>query len=466
MTTGSAGAAHGGNGRSDHGIPVETRDSVAIFGGGLAGPVLAAYLGMAGHAVEVYEKRPDPRTVPAKGGRSVNLAMSVRGMHALREVGALERILDLAIPMRGRMMHSVTGELTFQPYGTEEGQVLYSLSRDKLNELVVERADELPAVQFHFGWECAEYDPESLRATLVDASGTKARVVEHRAVVGADGAYSAVRWALQRRSGFDYSQSYLDYGYKELCIFPKAEGQFAIDPNALHIWPRSTYMLIALPNADFTHTCTLFWPLEGEASFSAIQSESEVRRFFESSFPDVPGLIPDYIEQFRSNPVGSLVTVRCHPYHAGRTVLIGDACHAVVPFYGQGMNAAFEDCTLLNEIVGESGDDWEEVFTRFSAERKDDADALADLALDNFVEMRDRVSSRWFLMRKARERWLHRLFPALYVPLYTMITFTQTPYAEAWRRARQQDRVVSWIGRILGLVILAVLVWAMYVAVT
>ena len=403
---------------------------------------MATYLGQAGYTVRLYEMRSDPRKKGAAGGRSINLALSRRGLNALEEVGIADRIRDLSIPMRGRMMHAESGSLSFQPYGTEPDQYLNSVSRGRLNETLLDAAAACPGVSLHFEQKCADMSLEAGTVTIQDTTTGEIRKIDTDIVIGADGAFSRVRAALLRRERFDYRQDYLEHGYKELTMPPAADGGFALEPEALHIWPRRTYMMIALPNKDATFTCTLFWPFEGEDSFATIRSDEQVMQFFEKTFPDVVPLIPDLAGEFQRNPVASMVTVRCRPWQfAGRAVLIGDAAHAVVPFYGQGINAGFEDCTVLMQSIRFHGEDWERAFRSYEDRRKPNTDTLADLGLENFVEMRDRVGSGSFLLRKGAERALHRLFPRWYVPLYTMVSFTRVPYTEAKRRAQRQNRV-------------------------
>lgn len=419
---------------------------------------MAAYLARAGHAVDVYERRPDPRRTDPEGGRSINLALSHRGLRALAELEVEQRVRPITLPMRGRLMHALDGSLTLQPYGTEADQVILSVGRSELNRILVERAAELGA-RFHFEHRIRDIDYASGQLSL-DGGPGGSRQASHEAVVGADGAYSAIRSRLQRRTGFDYSQDYLKHGYKELSMPPDAMGDFAMDPNALHIWPRGGFMMIALPNLDRSYTCTLFWPLEGENSFAEVDDATSVAAYFERHFPDVPALIPDLDAQYRDNPVGSLVTIRCAPWAVeDRVVLIGDAAHAVVPFYGQGMNASFEDCRLLMDCLERAGGDRRSAFAAFSSERKDDADALADLAIYNYQVMRDRVASRGFLLGKAMGRVLHRLMPATFTPLYTMVTFTSMPYAEArarWLRQRAIARRAAWGALVLILLLVMV----------
>jgi kynurenine 3-monooxygenase len=431
-----------------------------IVGAGLAGPLLACHLARAAYAVDLYEKRPDPRTGEQDAGRSINLALSLRGIDALRAVGLADEVLRDAIPMRGRMMHGRTGRLTFQPYGKDDSESINSVSRAGLNVTLLNAAEQHPSVRCHFRRRCTGIDLHTTRLELIDeATGEMAQLPCER-VVGADGVYSAVRAAMQKHGRFDYSQEYLTHGYKELTIPPGPHGQFLLEKHALHIWPRHSFMMIALPNRDGSFTCTLFYPFEGPNSFAALRTDDDVTRLFEEAFPDAVPLMPTLEEDFRNNQTGPLVTVRCRPWHVdGRVVLLGDACHAVVPFLGQGMNAAFEDCTVLGECLKQHAPDWERAFRAFEERRKQHTDALAGLCVENFLEMRDRVSSRAFLLRKKAEVFLHRLFPLWYLPLYTLVTFTRTPYADAVRRARRQDRVVQTV---LG-VLLVLALFVVYV---
>jgi kynurenine 3-monooxygenase len=431
-----------------------------IVGSGLAGALLACYLGRAGHRVDLYEKRPDPRAGEPERGRSINLALSVRGLHALRQVGLADEVLASSVLMRGRMIHHRDASLAFQPYGKDDHEALHSVSRGGLNRLLVEAAARYPCVRLSFNHKCVALDPNT--GELEFAVPDRVEPVRVRAdlVVGADGAYSAVRSALQRQDRFDYRQEYLGHGYKELSIPAGVGGKFLLEPHALHIWPRGEFMMIALPKADGSFTGTLFWPFEGPNSFAALRDEADVLAFFRGQFPDAVGLIPDLAGQFLDNPTGSLVTIRCRPWHlGGRVVLLGDACHAVVPFLGQGMNAAFEDCTVLGECLGRHRGDPESAFREYETLRRVHLDTLADLCVDNFLEMRDRVGSRLFVLRKRLAVSLHWLLPRWYLPLYTMIEFTRIPYADAARRARLQNRIVA-ISASLALTALGLLAWA------
>jgi kynurenine 3-monooxygenase len=421
-----------------------------IVGCGLAGTLMACYLAKAGHRVDIYEKRPDPRRTVPERGRSINLALSVRGIHALGEVKLAKEVLHASILMRGRMIHGRDGALTFQPYGKDDTEALHSVSRAGLNLLLVEAAARHESVRLFFEHKCIGYGSHAGILEFAEQEKVSAEIV-----IASDGAYSAVRSQLERQDRFNYRQDYLSHGYKELTIPAGPGGAFLLEKNALHIWPRGEFMMIALPNADGSFTCTLFWPFDGPNGFAALTNEKEIVTYFRSQFPDVVPLIPTLAADFIDNPAGSLVTIRCQPWHiGGRVVLLGDACHAVVPFLGQGMNAAFEDCSVLNQCLDEESDDVGRAFARYETLRKDNLDTLADLCVENFYEMRDRVGSRWFVLRKKLALVLHRLFPRWYLPLYTMVEFTRIPYAAALQRARWQDRIVLIAGIGIALLIL------------
>jgi kynurenine 3-monooxygenase len=431
-----------------------------IVGSGLAGALLACYLGRAGYRVTLHEKRADPRVRDPERGRSINLALSVRGLQALRDIGLADEILKQAIPMRGRMIHSPSGELALQRYGKDDSESINSVSRAGLNLALIQAAAQYPNVRLFFNHRCTGID---LATATLDIHDSKATIkVPCEIVIGADGAYSAVRASMQRRDRFNYQQDYLSHGYKELTIPAGPAGTFLMEKHALHIWPRHSFMMIALPNFDGSFTCTLFWPYDGPNSFAALQTDDDILRFFRDQFPDAVPLMPDLVQQYRANPVGPLLTVRCDPWHLdGRIAMLGDACHAVVPFLGQGMNAAFEDCTVLDSCLKQHAPDWAEAFRDYERQRKLNTDALAEMAIDNFLEMRDRVSSRAFRWKKKIDNWLHKLLP-WYLPLYTLITFTTTPYAEARRRARTQETIVR--GMLIGIavVLLAILLYMVW----
>jgi kynurenine 3-monooxygenase len=428
-------------------MPDDTQ--VTIVGAGLAGTLLACMLGKAGRQVTLYERRPDPRVHGQEAGRSINLALSVRGLHALREIGLEREVVQSSILMPGRMIHARDGSLAFQRYGKDDTEALHSVSRAGLNLTLVNAAARYPNVRLRFAERCTNFD-----VTNGDLEFHGERVAT-QFVIGADGAFSVVRSAMQKQERFDYSQDFLTHGYKELTIPAGPNGSFRIEKNALHIWPRGSFMMIALPNQDGSFTCTLFWPFEGPNSFAALTTESDVLTYFHEQFPDAVPLIPTLGRDFLTNPTGSLVTIRCRPWSVGeRAVLLGDACHAVVPFLGQGMNAAFEDCTVLNECLKRYPSDRRRALVEYESQRKEHVDALADMCVNNFIEMRDKVGSWVFRLRKRWSILLNKLFPRWYVPLYTMIEFTRIPYADARRRARRQDWIVRGVAAAILLIIL------------
>lgn len=433
---------------------------VAIAGAGLAGALLAILLGRRGLSVDVYERRPDPRHGAGGRSRSINLAISTRGLHALHAAGLEKKILEIAVPMRGRMIHKAAGPLSFQPYGTN-GEAINSISRAALNTALIEAAERDAGVRFHFDRRVAGLDPARGRLALEAPGGQEE--TEADVVVGADGANSEVRRRLQREDRFELHQTYLEHGYKELTIPAAAGGGFAMEPHALHIWPRASFMMIALPNRDGSFTCTCFWPFTGPGGFDALRSPADVRAYFEQVFPDAVPLMPTLVADYLENPVGSLVTIRCRPWHRGRAVLLGDAAHAVVPFYGQGANASFEDCLVLADAIVSHAPDWSRGFAEYEARRREHTDALAQLAIDNFIEMRDKTASRAFRAGKKLEHGLARLLPFWFRPLYGMVTFSLTPYADAVRRARRQWSVVRRVALaalVLALAAAAAVAWA------
>ena len=414
-----------------------------LVGSGLAGGLLAAYLGRRGYDVDLYERRADPREGNIVGGRSINLAISTRGIHALERIGIADEALRHAIPMRGRMIHDKSGALHFAPYDVDPQKCINSIGRASLNAAVIEAAQRYPNVRVHFNHKCTDVDLDT-KAVCHFETETGKLTARGDAVIGVDGAFSAVRASMQQNiDNFQYYESYLAHGYKELTIPPGPNDSWQMEKNALHIWPRKSFMMIALPNPDGSFTCTLFWEFEGPRSFATTKTEDDVRRFFDEEFPDAVPLMPTLLEDFKNNPTGSLVTIRCAPwYYRDRVCLLGDAAHAVVPFYGQGMNAAFEDCVVLDECLEKFANNRERAFAEYFSRRKENADALADLAIGNFIEMRDKTSSRAFRAKKKLDHFLEAALPGMYLPLYTMVTFTRVPYAQAARRARLQDRIL------------------------
>ena len=416
---------------------------VVIAGAGLAGCLLARLLGREGFEVLVVERREDPRNERLAGGRSINLAISARGIDGLRAAGLEDELMKHAIPMTGRMIHSGESDETFQSYSADSKQAINSVSRSELNLLLLDGADECETVTFRFGLTCSEVDPEANTISFVDSEGHET-TEEAEVIVGADGANSAVRRGLQKRPRFSFSQDFLDHGYKELSIPASEDGPhapWAIDPKALHIWPHGGSMMIALPNLDGSFTCTLFWPYEGPHSFESVDTES-IRSFFDRHYADASRIMPDLEAQYERNPVGPLGTIRCRPWNRNGVVLIGDSAHAIVPFYGQGANASFEDAKRLAEgLIADPGNPIEAIESYYR-DRVDHGNAIADLALANFIEMRDHTGKAWFKWKKKLEHALHTGLGERFLPLYEMVSFSTIPYDDARKRARWQWRLL------------------------
>jgi kynurenine 3-monooxygenase len=417
--------------------------TISLIGAGLTGPLLALGLVKRGFHVEIYERRSDMRRVRMSAGRSINLALSARGIHALNEARLWNEMRKIVIPMKGRMMHATTSALTFQPYGKDESEVIYSISRSDLNVALMNAAKERGA-KICFQRRCTGVDFKTGTLQVRNEQTGEETTAESSVIIGCDGSASAIRVEMLKLPPFNLSQQYLDYAYKELTIPSGPGGKHALETNALHIWPRGNYMLIALPNVDGTFACILFLPFDGPDSFAQLAAHSDVVEFFKSRFPDAVPLMPDLVDNFFANPIGSMVTIKCSPWHVGgRALLLGDAAHAIVPFFGQGINCGFEDCTCLLELLDRHGADWPRVFIEFENARKLNTDAIADLAVENFVEMRDRVADPRFLLRKKVELALEAKYPQRFVPKYAMVTFHRIPYATAQRRGQVQDRMLA-----------------------
>lgn len=412
-----------------------------VVGSGLAGTLMALYLAQSGYQTDLYERRPDIRQVDLPAGRSINLALSARGLFALEEVGLKEEVLKQALPMRGRMMHSPSSQLTYQAYG-QPHEYINSISRDYLNKTLLNAA-EAAGVNIHFSHCCVGYDFQQAEALMESPEGSY--TLKDTPIIGADGAGSALRSALTQRVRVNYHQDYLPHGYKEISIPAGANDTFQMEPEALHIWPRENFMFIALPNPDKTFTCTLFLAFEGAISFEQLNTEQAITNFFETYFPDIPTLAPHYLEEFKKNPVGVLSTLRCDPWYVkDQLLLIGDASHAIVPFFGQGMNAAFEDCTLLNQALKTYGtQNLEQAFKAFYTDRKPNAEAIADMALDNFIEMRDTVADPQFLLHKKVALALETRYPEQFASRYQMVSFQRVPYADAQQQGRFQKELLN-----------------------
>ena len=419
------------------------KKNILISGAGLVGSLAAVLLSKRGHEVTIVERRPDMRKASGYGGRSINLALSERGWNALRKAGVDKIIETIAIPMYGRRIHNHDGTSNYQPYGKEE-QAIYSVSRKEINIALMNEAEKLPNVQFLFSHKTIGYNQHTM--TCENLEGT---VVELKAdmILGADGAFSAIRDVMQKTDRFEYSQSYISQGYKELTIPAGINGEFQIEKNALHIWPRREFMMIALPNIDGSFTCTLFLDYEGNPSLQSLDSEEKITSFFQKEFASAIPLMPTLVYDYINNPTSSLVTIRCYPWvYNHSTALIGDAAHAIVPFFGQGMNAGFEDCVELMECLDSKNEVISLALELYQQRRKPNADAIADMALTNFVEMRDRVADPKFLERKKIESLLHKRFPEKFVPQYSMVSFSSNiPYSVALNRGKLQDKYLDEI---------------------
>jgi kynurenine 3-monooxygenase len=417
---------------------------ITLIGAGLAGSLLAIYLARRGFHVEVYERRPDMRKIKISAGRSINLALSARGIHALNDVGLYEDIMKIAIPMKGRMIHALDGKLTFQSYGRLEHEVIYATSRAQLNMCLMDAAEKHGGVNLSFNQTCTGMNLKTGEVQLHNELSGVDTVIPCDTVIGTDGSASAIRTEMLKTGRFNYSQQYLEHGYKELAIPAGANGEFLLEKNALHIWPRHTYMLIALPNIDGSFTCTFFFPFEGQESFASLNTEERVLSFFQKQFPDAGSLMPTLLADFFSNPTGSMVTIKCDPWYVeDKVALLGDAAHAIVPFFGQGMNCAFEDCTHLDACIEKHGADWKKVFEEYEELRKINTDAIADLALENFIEMRDHTADPKFLLKKKVEHALEEKYPQVFIPKYSMVSFHRIPYAVAQAKGKIQDRILA-----------------------
>jgi len=404
---------------------------------------MSILLARRGFNVTIYERRPDMRRVDIPAGRSINLALAKRGINALEKVGLMNEISGHLIPMRGRMIHDETGKVSLQAYGNKANEIIYSASRGELNKALMNAA-ESAGVRIEFDLRCEHLDLARKTLVLVDETSGETREDSYDAIIGADGGGSAVREAINALTDGEVIEDILGHGYKELSIPSGPNGEFLLDKNALHIWPRGGHMLIALPNPDGSFTATLFLPNEGKESFASLHSDEAVEAFFKQRFPDAAPLLTSLADNFCDNPTGMLGTIRCYPWcYQSVALLIGDAAHAIVPFHGQGMNAGFEDCVALDGCIERRAPDWSNVFAELEAERKPNAEAIADMALENYVEMRDSVRDPKFLLRKELAWKLEALYPASFIPRYSMVMFHQLPYAEAYRRGIVQAAILE-----------------------
>ncbi len=446
------------------------RPTVVVVGAGLAGSMVSIYLARAGFQVDVYERRGDLRQTGGMAGRSINLGLTARGLRALRRAGLDQHMLDRAVVMHGRAVHALDGSVTYHAYGKNPSEALNSIDRTELNRVLLDAAEATGQIRFHFRQRCVELDKDARTLTFLDQDQETEHKVHADLLIGADGAFSVVRQHLHAGIRANFHQEYLPWGYKELTLPAARDGSSQIQLDALHVWPRGDALIVTHSNRDGSHTVTLFMPVareDGRFCFDDIQTPEAVRELFEAYFPDLLPLMPELTEQFFSHPVGRLVTVRTAPwYHEDWAVLIGDAVHAVYPFFGQGMNAALEDCVVLDDLLQEAllgcrggatefDLDWRALFHQFQLSRKVHTDTLAELSKQNFLELSQRLRSLPFLLRKKADVWLNRLFPELWKPLYGLVAHTTMPYADAVARAERQEKILRGVG--LGAALLALL---------
>lgn len=419
---------------------------IIVVGAGLVGSLLSMFLAKRGHSVEVFDRMPDMRRTSLNSGRSINLTLCERGLRVLDSIGVGEAVRAVAVPAYGRLIHDVKGDVTFQPYGNSR-EAIFSIARSDLNKVLLDLAESRFGIRINFDEKCLDVD---LDAPAVETKNLTTGALARRGaevVFGADGAYSAVRFQMQKKTRLNFSQLYWEQGYKELGV-PAGAGGWTADKNAIHIWPRGNYMLIGFPNVDGSFTCSLHIPFEGPLSFASLRSEGDLLALFRESFPDAVPLMPDLVSDFFTHPANSMITVKCSPWsHAGKVALIGDAAHSIFPSYGQGANAGFEDCAALDECMQEYGDEWAELLPEYERRRRPNTNAIADLCIEHFTELRDLVGHPDFLLRKEIERKLNQTRPGEYTDLYSMISFTCMPYTEALRLDRERRVIVD---RLLG----------------
>lgn len=419
---------------------------VTIVGAGLVGSLWAVYMSRAGYKVTIFELRDDIRKAEIAAGKSINLALSHRGWKALDAVGVGDEIRKIAIPMSGRIMHSTDNQLTYQPYG-KEGEAIYSVSRGDINAKMMDIAEEKGKATIHYNHQCVKIDMKNGIAWFQNRLTGEMIEKKSDLIFAVDGAFSAVRYnGMQKTDRFNFSQNYIADGYREILLPANPDGSYKMEKNALHIWPRGRFMLIALPNEDGSFTCTLFMPHEGgDNSFDKVNTPDEVDAFFKTTFPDFYEMMPEIADKWENHPLSSLAIMRCYPWHHGKTALMGDAAHATVPFYGQGMNAGFEDCTVMYELMQKHDQNWEKVFDEYSITRKPDGDALQDLSLYNYHVMRDYVADPLFLLRKKIEAKFSNLYPEKWMPLYSQVTFSHIRYSEALKKGEEQTKLMDEI---------------------
>jgi len=425
---------------------MENEKSAVIIGAGLVGSLWAVYLAKAGYKVTIYERRPNIRLAEISAGKSINLALSVRGWTALDAVGVGDEVRKIAIPMYGRVMHDLEGNLNYQQYG-KDGEAIFSVSRGKVNATMMDVAEKHGGATIHYQHTCEKVDLEKGIVYLTNNKTNESFSVQSDVVFAADGAFSNVRYnSMQKMQRFTYSQNFIADGYREILLPADENGNYRMDKNALHIWPRGRFMLIALANEDGSFTCTLFMPHEGDKyAFDKLNSREAVNAFFLEVFPDFYTMMPNIADAWEDHPLSNLAIIRCQPWHKGKVALMGDAAHATVPFYGQGMNAGFEDCTVLSDLMKKHNENWAAIFDEYSETRKPDGDALQDLSLYNYHVMRDYVADPDFLLRKKIEAKFSTLYPEKWMPLYSQVTFSSIRYSDAIKRGKFQDQIMDQI---------------------
>jgi kynurenine 3-monooxygenase len=423
-------------------------EKIGIVGSGLVGSLQAILMAKKGYDVTVFENRPDLRKAKLIAGKSINLAMSDRGWRALQAAGIEGDIKEMAIPMYKRCMHAVDGSLSYQQYG-KEGQAIYSVPRGGLNQKLMNLADKYPSIKYNFNHKCKDIELDSNTLIFEDTANKQEVKQSFDKVFATDGAFSAVRFRMQKTPMFDYSQKYLDHGYKELIIPANEDGTHKLDKNCLHIWPRGEFMMIALANMDGSFTCTLFFPMYGEQSFDTINTREKVAEFFNETFTDAVPLMPTLLDDYFENPTSALVMVRCSPWNfENKVLLLGDSAHATVPFYGQGMNCGFEDCMIFQEMLEEANGNWDGLLSAYSKTRVPDGNAIIDLSLMNYIEMRDLTANKEFLLRKKIEAKFSNLYPEKWIPLYSQVTFSHIRYHKVIENGKEQNAIMEQIMKI------------------
>lgn len=420
--------------------------TATIVGAGLVGSLWSVFLSKAGYKVNIVEMRDDLRKQDISAGKSINLAFSHRGWTAFKSIGIEKEIQDILIPMYGRTMHDLEGNLTYQPYG-QEGQAIYSVSRGGINCRMMDLAESNPNTTISFNEKCINADLENGIVYLENTKTGHKSQIESDIVFGTDGAFSAIRYkAFQKLDRFQYSQHYIEDGYLEILLPANSDGSYKLDKNTLHIWPRGRFMLIALPNEGGSFTCTLFMPFEGhEYAFDKLTDKAQINSFFKNVFPDFYDLMPNVADVWEDHPLSSLAIIRCYPWTSGKAALMGDAAHATVPFYGQGMNSGFEDCRILWELMNKHNENWDVIFQEYQSVRKPEGDAIQDLSLHNYHVMRDYVADPKYLLQKKFEHRIQQLYPNKYIPLYSQVSFTNISYSSAMLNGEKQDARIKEI---------------------